>query len=128
MIPEELRYSQGHEWIKAEGKTGRIGISHYAQESLGSLVYVELPEVGTRVAAGESLGVVESVKAASDYYSPVAGTVTAVNGDLLDSPGLINDDPYGRGWIAEIEMEDPSEPDRLMDARAYADLLAQEIK
>ncbi|MFZ5633130.1 MAG: glycine cleavage system protein GcvH [Bacillota bacterium] len=123
MVLEGLFYSTDHEWIKVDGKTGRVGITHYAQEALGSVVFVELPEVGTGVGAGESLGVVESVKAASDYYSPVSGKVTAVNEELLDSPGLINEDPYGRGWIVEIELADPAELDKLLSPEAYRELL-----
>lgn len=123
MIPEGLLYSSDHEWIKVDGKVGRIGITHYAQEALGSVVFVELPKVDSEAAAHESLGVVESVKAASDYYSPVSGRVAAVNEELLDSPGLINEDPYGRGWIAEIELSDPAELDGLLSPQAYADLL-----
>ncbi|MHB8918167.1 MAG: glycine cleavage system protein GcvH [Desulfocucumaceae bacterium] len=123
MIPEGLLYSSDHEWIKVDGKTGRIGITHYAQEALGSVVFVELPEVDSEASANQTLGVVESVKAASDYYSPVSGRVTAVNGELLDSPDLLNEDPYGRGWIAEIELSDPAELDGLLSPQAYGELL-----
>ena len=123
MIPEGLLYSSDHEWIKVDGKVGRIGITHYAQEALGSVVFVELPEVDSEASAHETLGVVESVKAASDYYSPVSGRVTAVNEELLDSPGLINEDPYGRGWIAEIELSNPAELDGLLSPQVYGELL-----
>ncbi len=128
MIPDGLLYSTNHEWLKVNGKTGRMGITHYAQEALGSVVYIELPEAGSRVTAGESLGVVESVKAASDYYAPVSGKVSAVNGELPDSPGLINEDPYGRGWIAEIDLEDPAELDGLLSAQGYREMLQKEGK
>lgn len=128
MIPDGLLYSQDHEWIKPDGKTGRVGITHYAQEALGSVVFIELPEAGSRVAAGESLGVIESVKAASDYYSPASGKITAVNEELLDSPGLLNEDPYGRGWILELELEDPAELDKLLSPEGYSKLLEKEGK
>ncbi|MCL6611244.1 MAG: glycine cleavage system protein GcvH [Peptococcaceae bacterium] len=128
MIMDGLLYSEDHEWIKVNGKSGRLGITHYAQEALGSVVFIELPEEGSRVAAGEPLGVVESVKAASDYYAPVSGKITAVNGELLDSPGLINEDPYGKGWIAEIELEDPAELDKLLSPEKYGELLEKEGK
>lgn len=123
MIPEGLLYSSDHEWIKVDGKTGRIGITHYAQEALGSVVFVELPEVDSEASANQTLGVVESVKAASDYYSPVSGRVTAVNEELLDSPDLLNEDPYGRGWIAEIELSDPAELEKLLTPEGYKELL-----
>jgi len=128
MIPGGLLYSSNHEWVKVDGKTGRVGITHYAQEALGSVVFIDLPEEGARVAAGENMGVIESVKAASDYYTPVSGTVIAVNGDLPDAPELINEDPYGRGWIAEIELDNPAEQETLLDAEGYKELLAGEKK
>ncbi|MFZ5633081.1 MAG: glycine cleavage system protein GcvH [Bacillota bacterium] len=125
MILDGLFYTAEHQWIKVDGKRGRMGITHYAQEALGTIVFVELPETETRVAAGESLGVVESVKAASDYYSPVSGRVTEVNSDLLDSPEMINEDPYGRGWIAEVELENPADLDKLLSAEGYRNLIDQ---
>ncbi|MFZ5651679.1 MAG: glycine cleavage system protein GcvH [Bacillota bacterium] len=128
MIPDGLIYSSEHEWIKVDGNTGRVGITHHAQEALGSVVFIELPEVGAQVAAGESLGVLESVKAASDYYAPVSGRVVAVNEELLDSPGLVNEDPYGKGWLVEIELKDPSELDGLLSADGYRELLEREGK
>lgn len=128
MVLDGLHYSPDHEWVKAEGTSGRVGITHYAQEALGSVVYIELPGTGSMVAAGEPLGVLESVKAASDYYAPVSGKITAVNEDLLDSPGLINDDPYGRGWIIQMELDDPAELERLLNAEGYRNLLAGENK
>lgn len=126
MVLEGLYYSPDHEWVKAEGKSCRVGITHYAQEELGSVVYVELPAVGSRVAAGDTLGVLESVKAASEYYAPVSGKVTAVNEDLLETPGLINDDPYVRGWIVEMELEDRAQLDGLLTPEGYRKLLAGE--
>lgn len=128
MIPEDLIYSSGHEWIKADGNICRVGITHHAQEALGSVVFIELPEAGTDVSAGESLGVLESVKAASDYYAPVSGRIAAVNEELPDSPGLVNEDPYGKGWLVEIELKDPSELDGLLSADGYRELLEQEGK
>lgn len=128
MVPEGLLYSEDHEWIKVGGKTGRVGITHHAQEALGSVVFVELPEVGTRVAAGESLGVLESVKAASDYYSPVSGAVVAVNEELPDSPNLINEEPYERGWLVELELDDPAQLDKLLTAEKYTEFISADGK
>lgn len=128
MVPEGLLYSEDHEWIKVGGKTGRVGITHHAQEALGSVVFVELPEVGTRVAAGEALGVLESVKAASDYYSPVSGTVVAVNEELPDSPNLINEEPYERGWLVELELDDPAQLDKLLTAEKYTEFISEDGK
>ncbi|MGE0821875.1 MAG: glycine cleavage system protein GcvH [Candidatus Binatia bacterium] len=117
--PKELRYSQEHEWVAVEDNIATIGITDYAQEQLGDVVYVELPEVGTQVAKDEAFGVVESVKAVSDIYAPVSGTVTAVNADLTDSPETVNEDPYGDAWMIRVEMSDPEELDDLMDVAAY---------
>ena len=128
MVPEGLLYSEDHEWIKVGGKTGRVGITHHAQEALGSVVFVELPEVGTRVAAGEALGVLESVKAASDYYSPVSGAVVAVNEELPDFPNLINEEPYERGWLVELELDDPAQLDKLLTAEKYAEFISEDGK
>jgi len=128
MVPEGLLYSEDHEWIKVGGKTGRVGITHHAQEALGSVVFVELPEIGTRVAAGEALGVLESVKAASDYYCPVSGTVVAVNEELPDSPNLINEEPYERGWLVELELDDPAHLDKLLTAEKYAEFISEDGK
>ncbi|KJR96241.1 MAG: glycine cleavage system protein H [Peptococcaceae bacterium BRH_c4a] len=128
MVPEGLLYSEDHEWIKVGGKTGRVGITHHAQEALGSVVFVELPEVGSRVAAGEALGVLESVKAASDYYSPVSGAVVAVNEELPDSPNLINEEPYDRGWLVELELDDPAQLDKLLTAEKYIELISADGK
>ncbi len=125
MIPDGLLYSADHQWIRVNGKRGRMGITHHAQDALGTIVYIELPVAGRRVAASEPLGVVESVKAVSEYYSPVSGKVTAVNSELQENPGLINEDPYGLGWIAEIDLEDPAELDKLLSAGDYRDFLAR---
>jgi glycine cleavage system H protein len=121
-IPDELRYSTDHEWIRTDGTTARLGITDYAQDALGDVVFVQLPEVGATVAAGASIGEVESTKSVSEVYSPVAGTVLAVNDALRDAPEQLNADPYGEGWICDIEVEDPAAVDALLDAAAYAQL------
>lgn len=121
MIPEDLRYSSDHEWVRNTNDSGvRIGISDYAQNSLGDIVYVQLPDLGTSVSAGDSLGEVESTKSVSDIVSPVSGTVTARNESLDGAPESVNSDPYGDGWMIEIELDDPTEVDSLLDATAYA--------
>lgn len=119
MYPRDLKYTKTHEWMKEEGRNARVGISNYAQEQLGDIVYVELPEVGRVLQKGEVFGVVESVKAVSDCYAPVSGKVVDRNGELEGSPELINQDPYGRGWLIVIEMSDPGEVQTLLDADAY---------
>lgn len=119
-LPEALRYSATHEWVCDEGDgTVRVGITDHAQALLGDLVYVELPDVGAALAAGAESGVVESVKAASDLYAPLAGEVTEVNEALVATPELINQDPYGRGWILRIKVADPAALATLMDAAQY---------
>lgn len=117
---EGLYYSQSHEWVKVEGNTAFVGITDYAQEALGSVVYVDMPQQDDQVNAGEEFGAVESVKAASDLVSPVSGTVVDVNFGLEDSPSLLNEKPYGT-WIIKVEMSEPSQLDNLMDAKAYAE-------
>ncbi|MBC7262911.1 MAG: glycine cleavage system protein GcvH [Chloroflexi bacterium] len=117
--PKDVKYLESHEWIRLEGKEGTIGISDYAQEELNDVVYVELPEVGDTFQKGEVFATVESVKAASDVYMPMSGTIIAVNGALADSPQLVNQDPYGAGWFVKIEVSNPSEYDDLLDAEAY---------
>lgn len=126
MIPEELRYTDKHEWVSPGGATVRVGITDYAQDALGDIVFVQLPEPGSAVAAGEPLGEVESTKSVSDIYAPVSGTVVARNETLADSPELINTDPYGAGWMVEIEPADPSAADSLLDAAAYAELTSSD--
>jgi glycine cleavage system H protein len=121
-IPAELRYSSDHEWAKSSGEVVRVGITDYAQDALGDVVFVDLPNIGTTVIAGGSLGEVESTKSVSEIYAPVAGTVTAVNDLLTSSPELINSDPYGDGWICEITVTSTSEFDALLDAAAYQTL------
>ena len=122
-IPDELRYSSDHEWIKVEGDTVRVGITDYAQDALGDVVFVDLPEVGMAVTAGQSFSEVESTKSVSDIYAPVAGTVSEVNADLADAPERLNDDPYGEGWICVITLDDRTQLDALMDAAAYRALV-----
>jgi glycine cleavage system H protein len=122
-VPEDLRYSSDHEWIRAEGGTVRVGITDYAQDALGDVVYVEVPEVGTKVEANAKVSEVESTKSVSDIFAPVAGTVVAVNADLADAPERLNEDPYGEGWICVIEPDDPSQVDALLDAPAYTALI-----
>lgn len=124
-IPAHLRYSKDHEWIEVEGNRARIGITDYAQQSLGDIVFIELPQVGDEFTAQDSFGVVESVKSASDIYTPVSGKVVAVNEALIDKPQLINSDPYGQGWLIEIEMSDPSEVEDLLDAESYRQLIEE---
>lgn len=119
-IPNELKYTQSHEWVSREANGNvRIGITDHAQEALGDLVFVELPAVGDETDQGDSVAVVESVKAASDIYAPVTGEVVAINEDLEDDPGLINNDPYGDGWLYEVALSDETELDGLLDAAAY---------
>ncbi|MCB0988213.1 MAG: glycine cleavage system protein GcvH [Microthrixaceae bacterium] len=118
-IPDDLRYSSDHEWIRVEGSTVRIGITDYAQDALGDVVFVQLPDVGSVVATGQSISEVESTKSVSDIYAPVAGTVTAANDALETGPDSLNSDPYGDGWICTIEVSDPGELDALLDAQAY---------
>ena len=123
-VPEDLRYSSEHEWARRlDGESRvRVGITDFAQESLGDVVFVDLPAVGAAVSANEAVGELESTKSVSEMYAPVSGTVVAVNEALTDSPQLLNDDPYGDGWLCEIEMSDPSELDALMDAAGYTAL------
>lgn len=117
-VIDGLKYSKDHEWVKVEGNKAVIGITDYAQDSLGDIVFIDLPEVGRNVKAGDAVAVVESVKAASDVYSPISGTVVEVNTTLEASPELINQDPY-ENWILVLEMSDPGELDALMDAKGY---------
>jgi glycine cleavage system H protein len=126
-VPEDLRYTQDHEWLRVEGDEGVVGITEYAATELGDVVFVELPTAGTALQSAESFGVIESVKTASDLYSPIAGEVIAVNDQLADKPELVNDDPYGEGWMIRVRLDDPgaaSQADgRLMDAAAYRSLV-----
>jgi len=123
-VPDELMYGRSHEWIRTEGDSVVVGITHYAQDQLGEVVYVELPDVGAGVAAGDELGTLESVKAVSEFLAPVAGEVLEVNGRLEDEPNLINDDPYGDGWL--VKLRGSTEGEELLDAAGYQEFLEQE--
>lgn len=122
-LPENLKYSDEHEWAKADGNIVTVGIDDYAQDQLGEVVFVELPEVGTTLSKGEQLGTVESVKAVSEIYSPVSGEVIEVNESLADAPELVNNSPYENGWIIKIKADDLSELDNLKDKAAYLAML-----
>jgi glycine cleavage system H protein len=124
MFPDDRRYSREHEWVRVDGSVAVIGITSFAADELGDIVYVELPEVGARLTQFGSFGVVESVKAVSDLFAPVSGEVTEVNGDLRASPELLNTDPFGAGWIAKLTLADAAEVEKLLDAGAYAELTA----
>ncbi len=122
-IPEDLRYSTDHEWIRVEDGKARIGITDYAQDALGDVVFVDLPDVGAAVEAAASISEVESTKSVSDIYAPVSGTVTEVNTDLADAPERLNEDPYGEGWICVIELSDAAQLDKLLSADDYRALV-----
>ena len=125
MYPEDLKYTAEHEWVKAGEGPVRVGITDFAQDALGDIVYVQLPEVGSAVRAGDACGELESTKSVSDLFAPVNGTVTAVNEALADQPDLVNTDPYGEGWLLDIEVEDAAEVEALMDAETYQGQLDQ---
>jgi glycine cleavage system H protein len=125
-FPEGLKYSKEHEWVLVEDNTATIGITEYAQEELGDVVYVELPEVGEKIVKDDPFGAVESVKAVSDVYAPVSGAVLEVNDQLPDNPEAINDDPYGDGWMIRVELSDLDDLKDLMDADEYAEYVAQQ--
>ena len=120
--PADLRYAENHEWTRASGQMVTMGISDYAQDALGDIVFVELPEVGRQMTAGEAIAEVESTKSVSDVYAPASGTVVEVNTSLEDNPELVNSDPFGEGWFAVIEASDLSELDKLMDVDAYREI------
>jgi glycine cleavage system H protein len=122
-IPSDLRYSTDHEWARVEEGRVRIGITDYAQDALGDVVFIEVPEVGTKVERGASFSEVESTKSVSEIYAPVSGTIAEINGDLADSPERLNDDPYGEGWICIIEPTDPAQLEELLDAEGYRALI-----
>jgi len=119
LVPDPLRYTKDHEWARMEGSRARVGITDHAQHELTDVVYVEFPAIGKEVRKGEVLGVVESVKAVSEIYAPLSGKVVAVNRDLDDHPERVNKDPYGGGWLVDLEIEDPAEVTTLLDAAAY---------
>ena len=125
-VPQELRYSREHEWVRVDGSTARIGITDFAQESLGDVVFVQLPDLGLEIVAGASAAEIESTKSVSDVYVPLSGIVQAVNDALVDTPELLNQDPYGAGWILEVSVVDPAELDALMGADAYRELVGED--
>jgi glycine cleavage system H protein len=124
--PPGLKYSKEHEWVAAEEAVAIIGITDHAQEQLGEIVYIELPAVGEKVSKDDPFGVVESVKAVSDIYAPVSGTVLEVNEDLAESPEVVNEDPYGDGWLIKVRVSDPADLDDLMDNDEYERMIARE--
>jgi glycine cleavage system H protein len=123
IVPDDLRYSTNHEWARPDGARVRVGITDYAQDALGDVVFVELPAVGTEIQAGSLLGEVESTKSVSELYAPVSGRVVEVNAALADAPERLNEDPYGEGWICEIELGEAGSLDALLDATAYRRLI-----
>lgn len=128
MYPSDYRYTKDHEWIKADGSTGTIGITDYAQAQLGDVVFVESPKVGAKLKAGATFGTVESVKAVSEIYSPVSGEVTEINAALADAPEKINSDPHGDAWLIRVRLDDPKELNALMDSVAYQAYIAEKDK
>jgi glycine cleavage system H protein len=128
MYPKDYRYTKEHEWINADGANGTIGITDYAQHELGDVVFVEMPKVGTQLKARQSFGTIESVKAVSEIFSPVAGEVIETNPALADAPELINKDPHGAAWLIKVRLADPKEPSALMDAVAYEAYIAGQAK
>jgi glycine cleavage system H protein len=126
MYPDNFRYTKEHEWVRAEGDTGTVGITDHAQRELGDIVYVDLPKVGATIEAGKSLGSVESVKAVSDIYSPVSGEVTAINESLADDPEKLNSDPHGEAWLVKIRLKAPEELQNLMTAAGYQSYIGAE--
>jgi glycine cleavage system H protein len=128
MYPSDFRYTKDHEWVRIEGASATVGITDYAQHSLGDIVYVELPKVGARLEAGKAFGTVESVKAVSEIYAPVSGEVTEVNTALGDAPEKLNQDPHGAAWLLKLKPANPAEANALMDARAYEGYVAEKEK
>jgi len=124
-VPAELKYTREHEWAKVEGDRARVGITAFAQEQLGDVVFVELPKVGARVTATKNFGVVESVKAVSDLFAPISGEVAEVNGELGQKPEIVNQDPYGKGWMLVVKPSSKGEWDQLLTAQQYEELIAQ---
>ena len=128
MIPSDLRYHKEHEWVRLNGTQATVGISHFAQDALGDIVFLDLPKVGSSVKTGQQIGEVESTKTTSTIYTPVSGTIAKINTDLKDHPETVNSDPYGKGWIAVIELADPAEVEGLMTAAQYEAFLASQKK
>jgi len=128
MYPKELKYHNEHEWIRVEGKQATLGISHFAQDALGDIVFLDLPKVGAAVTANQQIGEVESTKTTSSIYTPVSGKIVKINTDLKDHPEVVNSDPYGKGWIAVIELGDPRQVDGLMTSAQYEAFLSSHKK
>jgi glycine cleavage system H protein len=126
MIPRDLRYHEEHEWVRVDGKQATLGISHFAQDALGDIVYIELPKPGATVTGGQQIGEVESTKTTSSIYTPVSGTIVKTNPDLKDHPEAVNAEPYGRGWMVVIELSDPAQINKLMTADQYQTFLASQ--
>ncbi len=126
MIPSDLRYHEEHEWVRVQGQQGTVGISHFAQDALGDIVFIDLPKVGAKVTAGQQIGEVESTKTTSTIYTPVSGTIAKINTDLKDHPEVVNADPYGKGWMAVIDLSNSAEVDGLMTAAQYEDFLKKQ--
>ena len=124
-LPEDLRYTKDHEWVRVEGSRVRIGITDYAQDALGDVVFVQVPEAGASVDAGATISEVESTKSVSEIYAPVDGSVAAVNTDLADAPERLNEDPYGEGWICELEVSDTAQLEDLLDVAGYRSLIEE---
>jgi glycine cleavage system H protein len=122
-VPENLKYTKDHEWAKIEGDVATVGITDYAQGELGDVVFVELPEVGSKVAQGDTFGTIEAVKAVADLFAPVSGEVVEVNPELESAPETVNQDPYGDGWMIKVKMENPDEANKLLDAEKYKELI-----
>ena len=128
MIPGDLRYHQEHEWARIKGTQATVGISHFAQDALGDIVFIDLPKVGSVVQAGQQIGEVESTKTTSTIYTPISGTIVKVNADLKDHPEVINSDPYGQGWMVVIDLSNAGDVDKLMDAAQYEAFLSSQKK
>lgn len=128
MIPADLRYHQEHEWVRVDGSLATVGISHFAQDALGDIVFIDLPKTGQPVRAGQQIGEVESTKTTSTIYTPVSGTISKVNGDLKDRPEVVNSDPYGKGWMVVIELSNVEEVGKLMSGAQYEAFLASQKK
>lgn len=126
MNPKNLKYHKEHDWARIEGDIAVLGVTDYAQEALGDIVYIELPEVGTEVAAGTTYAEIESVKAVTDVYAPLSGTIVETNEEVVDAPELINESPYEDGWLIKIKLSDPSELEELMSAEEYEQILAEQ--
>ena len=128
MEPTDLRYHKEHEWIRVQGKQATLGISQFAQDALGDIVFIDLPKVGTQVSAGEQIGEVESTKTTSSIYTPVSGSILKINADLKDHPEMVNADPYGKGWMVVIDLSEPGQVDTLMTAAQYDAFLNSQKK